>query len=311
MDLSIITVNYNMKGLIDACYESLGRASLALEYEIILVDNNSSDGSVDFFNGSRPQVTVIANRDNAGFARACNQGAQAASGDMLLFLNPDTEIPPGALEAMVRFLRDTPDAGVCGCETRNTDGSIEPSVYRLPTLARTAADALWLSKLFGGYEVQDYSRLKDRPRVDVICGACFMIKKDLFDRLRGFDEDLWMYGEDVELCYRVRRAGCFCYYLDDVHIIHKRGERHLEEGAFHDMERIAYSHYKWIFHYYQKHCSPATQSLLRALMFLNVYPKLLARQRRAARGDNSRDNIARVKALKRVVDEFIFRRRHT
>lgn len=310
VDISIITVNYKMKDLIEACYASIERAAPALSYELILVDNNSGDGSAEHFQ-SRPGVTVIANADNAGFARACNQGAAAARGQLLLFLNPDTELPPGSLEAMAAFLRANPGAGVCGPETRNTDGSIEPSVYRLPTLKRTAIDCLWLNKVFGGYEVRDYESLKGNPKVEVICGACFMIKKDLFGRLGGFDEALWMYGEDVELCYRVRRAGFSCHYLDGVRIIHKRGERHLQEDAFHDMERIAYSHYKWIFHYYEKHCAAPARSALRMLMWVNVYPKLAARARRAARGDNSRDNVARVKALKRVLDEFILRRRHT
>jgi GT2 family glycosyltransferase len=311
MDLSIITVNYKMKDLIEACYKSIQSAAPALQYEIILVDNNSEDGSAEYFQKHWPDVTVIANTDNAGFARACNQGAAVARGDMLLFLNPDTEAPHGAMEAMVDFLRNTPDAGVCGPETRNIDGSIEPSVYRLPTLKRTAVDCLGMNKIFAGYEVRDYEPLTGRPRVEVICGACFMIKKDLFHKLGGFDEALWMYGEDVELCYRVLRAGFHCHYLDDVQIIHKRGERHLQEDAFHDMERIAYSHYKWIFYYYEKHCSVLARSVLRSLLWTSVYPKLVARKRRAAGGDTSRDNVSRIKALKRVLDEFILRRRHT
>ena len=212
---------------------------------------------------------------------------------------------------MVAFLRANPTAAAAGAKTVNTDGSLEPSVYRFPTLARTLVDTLWLNKIFGGYEVRDYSRLTGRPRVDVLCGACLMIKKDMFDRLGGFDEELWMYGEDVELCYRLMRAGFSAHYLDDVTVIHKRGQRHLAEDAFHDMDRIAYSHYKWIFHYYEKHCSRPARAALRALLFINIAPKLAARTRRAAAGDTSRDNVARIKGLTRVLDEFIYRRHHT
>lgn len=308
MDLSVIIVNYNMKELVCECLESLRRAAPALEWEAILVDNDSSDGSVEELGGRFPELLLIGNKHNAGFAAACNQGAKAARGELLLFLNPDTEAPAGTLEAMVGFLRGNPRAAAAGCKNLNTDGSIEPSLYRFPTLARTAADSLYLGNIFGGYEVKDYSSLSGRPRVEVICGACFMIKKDVFDTLGGFDEEMWMYGEDVELCLRIRRAGYSAHYLEDVHIIHKRGQRHLQEDSHHDMERIAYSHYKWIFYYYEKHCSSAARAALRALLFMSVYPKLASRKKRLARGDDSRDNTSRIKALQRVMDEFILRR---
>ena len=311
VDVSVITVNDKTKDLVDACLRSLAHAAPALQYELILVDNNSEDGAVDFFREQWPAVTVIANPDNAGLARACNQGASAARGKLLLFLNPATEMPPGSLEAMAAFMRETPRAGVCGPQTCNPDGSVESSVSRFPSLRRTAVVCLGLQKVFGGYEVRDYAPLTGRPAVEVICGACFMVKKNMFDQLGGFDEALWMYGEDVELCRRVRRAGFTCHYLEDVRIIRKRGDCGLRERAFHDMERIAYSRYKWIFHYYDRHCAAPARWMLRVLMWLSVYPRLVARTRRAARGHTSRENLSRIKGLKRVLDEFILRRRHT
>jgi GT2 family glycosyltransferase len=309
MDLSIVIVNYNMKDLVRACIDSIYRAAPKLECEIILVDNASGDGLLDALRTERPGVVLIGNSDNDGFARACNSGARTAKGRLLLFLNPDTEVTPGSLEGMAAFLDGREDAGIAGCRTENMDGAIEPSVYRFPTLLRTVSDALYLGPVIGGYEVKKYDALKGRPRVEVICGACLMIKKPVFEKLGGFDPELWMYGEDVDLCYRVKRAGLGAYYLEDLVVIHKRGTRHLQEDSLHDMERIAYSHYKWIFHYYGKHCSRPAQAVLRWILFLNVYPKLASRRKKLADGNDSRDNVARVKALGRVLDEFVYRRK--
>lgn len=304
MDLSIIIVNYNMKQLVLECLASLEHIRSELAFEVILVDNTSSDGSVAAFRQAHPWVTIVENKDNAGFAKACNQGVALSTGDLILFLNPDTEMPSGTLNAMTEFFRANPKAGIIGCRTVNSDGSEEPCIYRFPTLPRTLIDTLYLGKWFGGYEVKPGEITKD-TEVEVICGACFMIRRETVDEVGSFDEEFWMYGEDVELCWRARRAGWRIHYLHSVSVIHKRGQRHLDSDTYHDMARISYNHYKWIFHFYKKHYPAMHRAALRAIMAAQIYPKLWSRRRKFARGDKSKNNVERLEGLSRVYDEFI------
>ncbi|MFA6448172.1 MAG: glycosyltransferase family 2 protein [bacterium] len=310
MDLTIIIVNYNMKGLVSECLASLGKLQSEVSFEVIFIDNTSSDGSVDAVRQAFPWVSVIANTENAGFAKACNQGVALAQGDYILFLNPDTEMPQGALDSMIDFFVKNPKAGIIGCRTLNADGSEEPSVYRYPTLARTFIDTFYLGKLLGGYEVKPGAITRD-TEVEVICGACLLIRRSVIDQVGSFDEEFWMYGEDVELCYRAARAGWKIFYLYSCAIIHKRGQRHLGEDAYHDLARISYNHYKWIFHYYNRHCAAPGRLALRLMMAAQIYPKLWSRRRKLARGDNSKNNTERLEGLSRVYNEFILGRKQT
>jgi hypothetical protein len=222
MNLSIIIVNYNMKRLVLECLASLERLRTELTFEVILVDNASSDDSPAAFRQAYPWVSIIENSKNAGFARACNQGLALSQGDLILFLNPDTEMPQGTLDAMAELFRVNPDAGIAGCRTVNTGGSEEPGVYRFPTLSRTLIDTPYLGKLPGGYEVKPGAIVKD-SEVEVICGACFMVRRETIERTGSFDEEFWMYGKDVELCRRARRAGWKIFYLTSCSVIHKGG----------------------------------------------------------------------------------------
>jgi O-antigen biosynthesis protein len=304
MDLSVIIVNYNMKALVSECLASLDKLQTDVSFEVIFIDNISSDGSVEAVRKSFPWVSVVANTENAGFAKACNQGVALAQGDYILFLNPDTEMPPGTLDKMIDFFTRNPKAGILGCRTVNTDGSEEPCVYRYPTLARTYIDTFYLGKWLGGYEVKP-GALNGDAEVEVICGACFLIRRSVIEHVGSFDEEFWMYGEDVELCYRAAKAGWKIFYLNSISVIHKRGQRHLGEDTYHDIARISYNHYKWIFHYYSKHCSAPARFLLLMMMAIQIYPKIWSRRRKVARGDNSKNTVERLEGLSRVYDEFI------
>ncbi len=304
MDVSVVIVNYNMKALVLECAASFDAIKTNVEYELIIVDNDSRDGSAAAIKEKYPKVKLVENKDNAGFARACNIGFDLAVGDNILFFNPDTEMKAGSLDVMLNYFKDNPTVGIIGCRNENTDGSEEPSVYRYPTLWRTFVDTFYLKKIFGGYEVPagTYAGNAD---VEVICGACFMIRRSVIEQVGSFDNELWMYGEDVELCYRARKAGWRIVHLTDCSVIHKRGERHLTEDSHHDLARISYNHYRWIFHYYRKHCSALSLSLLRGMMFMQVYPKLWSRKRKFARGDTSKNNTERLQGLEKVYMEFI------
>ncbi|HOO55359.1 MAG TPA: glycosyltransferase family 9 protein [bacterium] len=304
MELSIVIVNYNMKQLVSECIASLEKVRDEISFEVIVVDNDSSDGSAGDLAEKWQWVEIIESGENAGFARACNRGADASQGDHVLFLNPDTEVKPGTLRCMVEFFKNNPVAGIIGCRTVNTDGSLEPSVYRFPTLWRTFVDTFYLGGIFGGYEVPPET-MSSTSAVEVICGACFMMRGEALKQVGAFDEEFWMYGEDVELCYRAKKAGWESWYINDCEIVHKRGQRHLGEDSYHDLARISYNHYKWIFCFYDRHF-PGLAGILRLMMKVQILPKVWSRRRKLSRGDDSRNNTGRLEGLARVLEEFVY-----
>lgn len=310
-DISIIIVNYKMKQMILECVSSIYADARGPALEIVVVDNASSDGIAAELSSKYPSVKVIENADNAGFARACNQGAEATSAPYALFLNPDTEVSEGALEKMIEFMETHPETGIAGPLTRNTDGSIEPSVYNFPTPVRTLVDILYLDNLcprIQGYERKFFRESPVHEPVQVICGACLLTRRSLIEKLGPFDEALWMYGEDVELCRRYRKAGYGAVFLKDCHIIHKRGRKHLESDTPVDMSRVIYWHYRWIFYFHEKHSGAFTRSVMRKLLYINIMMKYKPRKKKAASGGSSRDNLQRVAAFEKLLAEFYGRK---
>jgi O-antigen biosynthesis protein len=286
-------------------------ANVRVGVEIVVVDNASGDGIAGEIAGKHPSVKVVGNSDNAGFARACNQGVAATSAPYVLFLNPDTEVPEGSLEKMLEFMESHPETGIGGPLTKNTDGSIEPSVYNFPTPLRTLVDVMYLDNFcprIQGYERKFFREQPEHERVQVICGACLLTRRALLEKLGSFDEELWMYGEDVELCWRFARAGHPAMFLKDCHIIHKRGEKHLEAGTAVDMSRVIYWHYRWIFHFHEKHSGPLTRMIMRRLLYVNIVMKYKPRKKKAASGGASRDNVQRVAAFEKLLSEFYGRK---
>ncbi|MEW5947414.1 MAG: glycosyltransferase family 2 protein [bacterium] len=304
--LSIIIVNYNTRDLIAACLKSILSDPPRMDFEIIVVDNASRDGSPEHIKAAFPGVKLVENSENAGFARACNQGFRLSTGRHILFLNPDAEAGSAALEHMADFLEKRPDAGIAGAKTVNLDGTVEPSIYYFPTPWRTFVDSFYLHRVFpglNGFEHRGYTAIAAPRKVEVISGSCFMVKREVLDRVGAFDEELWMYGEDVDLCWRARKAGWNSYYLPSHPVIHKRGTRHLEEGAPHDIERICCSHYRWLYHFFDKHFSPAGRRAAAWIVTVHVRAKLAARNKRLRGGDDSPDNLARISGLTRVLRE--------
>lgn len=306
--ISVVIVNYNMKELVADCLRSIFADPPGAGCEVILVDNDSSDGSAEYLKEKFPDVNIIKNSENAGFARACNQGARAARGEIVLFLNPDTEANGAALDQMAAYLKENERVAIVGPKTVNTDGSIEPSIYYFPTPVRTLIDSLYLHKTFrrlNGYEHSRYDGIAAPKRVEVVCGSCLMVKREVMDKIGLFDEVMWMYGEDVDMCFRARKAGHDVVYLPGCSIVHKRGARHLEEGAYHDMERLIYNHYRWIFHFAGKHFSPLRRRMVYKLLALNINMKLSSRKKKLTKGGDSKDNLARIRGLEKVLEEFV------
>lgn len=230
MQLSIIIVNYNVRYFLEQCLYSVKKAAEGLLVETIVVDNNSTDDSVSYLRKKFPSVLLIENKSNQGFAKACNQGLAQATGDAVLFLNPDTLLAEDSLQVCWQFLQQHPDAG--GLGVRMVDGAgkfLKESKRSFPSPLTSlyklfgAAHFFPRSKVFGRYHLGHLDENKNHE-VDVLAGAFMIMPKKVLDEVGGFDETFFMYGEDVDLSYRIQKAGYKNYYLADTTIVHFKGE---------------------------------------------------------------------------------------
>lgn len=228
--LSVIIVNYNVKYFLDQALRSVLRASEGLDIETIVVDNNSSDGSVEMVEERFPEVKLIANKENTGFSKANNQGIEISTGEYVLLLNPDTVVEEDCFSRCLQFMEDHPDCGGLGVKMVDGKGQFLPESKRsLPTPAVSFFKIFGLaslfpkSKMFGRYHLGYLSEMETHV-VDVLPGAFMMMPRKVLDQIGYLDEDFFMYGEDVDLSYRIQLGGYKNYYFPEVKIIHYKGE---------------------------------------------------------------------------------------
>ncbi len=230
MTLSVIIVNFNVRQFLENALTSLVRAMEGIEGEIFVVDNASDDGSTEMVKNKFPGVHLISNEVNRGFARANNQALQLATGEYLLLINPDTVVQEDTLRVMLGFFERNPDAGLAGCTILNPDGSLQLSCrrsYPTPWVAFTKITGLSTlfpkSPVFGKYNLT-YRDPDGTYPVDAISGSFMMMTRQAYSRVGGLDEVFFMYGEDLDWCYRVREAGYRVYYVHETQIVHYKGE---------------------------------------------------------------------------------------
>ncbi|MDX1531109.1 MAG: glycosyltransferase [Rhodothermales bacterium] len=250
VDVSVVIVNYNVREFLEQALDSVERASAGLAVETFVVDNNSVDGSVEMVRERFPEVAVIANVENVGFARANNQAIRQARGRYVLVLNPDTLLQEDTLRTLVAFMDRHPEAGAAGCRILNPDGTFAPESRRaFPTPSVALYRMLGLSRLFPRSRTFGRYNLTYLPadavcEVDALSGSCMMVRSAALGWSREewathggdglpaepghgaglFDEDFFMYGEDLDWCYRIQRAGWRIYYTPATQIIHYKGE---------------------------------------------------------------------------------------
>ncbi|MCK4352747.1 glycosyltransferase family 2 protein [candidate division WOR-3 bacterium] len=227
--LSIIIVNYNTKSYLHQTLFSIYTNPPNFKFEIVVVDNASTDGSVKLLKQEFPQVRVIKNVRNVGFARANNQAIPRTSGEYVLFLNPDAIPESGALEKMVNFMEQVPYAGCIGGKLLNSDGSLQFSCRSFPTYISVFFGRRSLfRKIFPGNPFSkgflltdlDYKKVQ---KVDWIMGACMLTKRELLERFNYFDEDFFLFVEDLDFCYRLKKEGLEIYYFPGAVFHHKLG----------------------------------------------------------------------------------------
>jgi GT2 family glycosyltransferase len=230
--VSVIIVSYNVRDVLASCLDSVlhSAKSLNRNFEIIIVDNHSRDDTVKLLKPRYQDITWIELEHNMGFGTACNRGADAASYSLLLFLNPDTIIEKNTLEVMWNLFRQKDDAGVAGCKIKNPDNTLQLACRRsFPTPRIAGYRFLGLSHLFpksktyGRYNLT-YLDENQEQEVDAVSGSFLCIEKKLFVEVGGFDEEFFMYGEDLDLCYRVKLKGKRNWYTPDTNILHFKGE---------------------------------------------------------------------------------------
>jgi len=215
--------------LLENCLFSIQKAMRTIDGEIIIVDNNSKDGIKDHLPSKFPGAKFIFNIENLGFAKACNQGSKISSGDHILFLNPDTILSGTCLTDCIAFLKTHSDAGAVGVRMLDDKGkflreskrglpSPSASFYKLFGLTAIFPDSKEIAKYYQGH----ISENGNNP-VDVLSGAFMMIKRAVFEKINGFDEKFFMYGEDIDLSLRISQLGFKNYYLGKVTIIHLKG----------------------------------------------------------------------------------------
>ncbi len=228
VDLSVIIVSWNVRELLARCLASLRAAGIG-SWEIIVVDNASSDGSAAMVRQHFPQVRLIANDSNLGFAHGNNQGIAASQGCYVLLLNPDTEVVGEAVATLLTFLDAHPDVGVMGPQLRYPDGSIQPSRRRFPTLATAFVESTVLQPLFAGSSLLRRYYVADRPDdvtqdVDWLVGACLLVRREAIVQAGPLDEGFFMYSEELDWCRRLKQAGWRIVYLPAAQVIHYEGK---------------------------------------------------------------------------------------
>jgi GT2 family glycosyltransferase len=230
LQLSIIIINYNVKYFLEQCLSSVVKALESVDSEIFVVDNASSDGSVAYLKPRFPSVNFIINNTNTGFGKANNKALAKCTGKYVLFLNPDTIVPEDCFIKCIRFMEENGDAGAVGVRMINGAGVFLPESKRsLPTPATAFYKLTGLSrlfpnsKIFSRYALGYLNEYENQP-VDVLAGAFLLARKDLLVGLKGFDEAFFMYGEDIDLCFRIKKSGYTNYYFSQTTIIHFKGE---------------------------------------------------------------------------------------
>jgi GT2 family glycosyltransferase len=227
-ELSIIIVNWNSKDFVRRCLQSLYQHCSETPFEVVVVDNGSFDGSARMIAHEFPRAIYVQSVANIGFARANNLGVRHSSGRDLLFLNPDTELLENSVDTLRRRLATLPGAGAVGCKLINEDRTLQGScVQSFPTIFNQMVDSDFLRARFPRWRIWGtkplHADISEPAAVEVISGACILIKRDVFERIGGFTEEYFMYGEDLDLCFKVKLVGLRVYYLPQTSIIHHGG----------------------------------------------------------------------------------------
>lgn len=275
--LSICIVNYQARDYLNNCLRSIIANPPLGDYEIIVVDNSSTDGSLEMLHADFPKVTVIENLANLGFTAPMNQALRRATGSFLLLLNPDTLIHPQSLDRLIAFMHEHPQVGICGPKVLNTDGSLQAPCRRGESRP-WAVISYFLrlhrlfpgSRLFGGY-LLNYMDEDVTHEVAGVAGSCMLVRRQVVDQIGYLDERFFAYQEDADYCFQARRAGWQVYYLPTAQVTHFGGEG----GSRVQPYRSIYAWHRSYWLYYRKNLASDYFFLFNWAFYLAMLVKLL------------------------------------
>jgi GT2 family glycosyltransferase len=282
-DISICIVNLNAKDYLKNCLESIPKAANNLTWEIILVDNGSTDGSVSMIGEEFPHAVLIPNSENLGYTRPMNQALQNAKGRYLIQLNPDTIPKANAFLHLFNFMESNPSAGICTPKVLNRDGSIQ---YQCRRSAARPWDTITyfsgLSRLFPkspffAKYLMTYLPDDEIAEVEAVSGSCMFIRREVINQIGYLDEQFFAYQEDADFCFRARKAGWKIFYVPSAEIIHFGGQG----GSKAQPYRAIYEWHRSYYLYYRKHLARDYLFLINWLMYLAMGVKLTVSLMRA------------------------------
>ena len=247
IDLSIIIVNWNTKEYLLPCVRSIFENEQGMDGEVVVVENGSQDGSADEIRKTFPFVHIIENERNLGFAKAVNQGLQKASGRYVLLLNPDTQVKHGAIERLVSFMDAHPQVGITGVQLLNSDGSRQNSIANFPSLATELLNKSLLRSLFPKRFPGKGRNYPEPFEVNSVIGACMMVRREAWGQVGLLDEDYFLFLEETDWCYRMKRAGWKIYHVPDAEVYHFQGK-----SAEKEKKRARVEYFRSRYHFFKK-----------------------------------------------------------
>lgn len=287
MKLSIAIVNWNTIKLLDQCLESVFKTLDNIESEVIVVDNDSSDGSPEMVEEKYPQVTLVRMHENVGFAAANNKAFGVSAGEYFLLLNSDTIAKQGAFKSMCDFMDSQPDAGAVGCRLLNGDGTLQRSCSPFPTPLSETFDALYLSKLFpnsklfGSYAMS-YCSFNEPMEVDFAGGSSLLLRRKALQHVGLLDENYFMYSEEADLCYRLKSGGWKVYFTPDGEVTHFGGQ-----SAKLDVKRNLVELYKSKHRFMLKHYGNRSAFIYKAVVAVSAGVRAIAWSAKGFKGKHS------------------------
>tara|TARA_B100001105_G_scaffold78927_1_gene62514 strand:+ start:434 stop:1333 length:900 start_codon:yes stop_codon:yes gene_type:complete len=251
MKVSILIVTYQSQDEILECLNSIYKNIEEIDYEIIIIDNASTDNTIKIIKDNFSDIIIVENEKNEGFAYANNKGAKLAKGEFLFFLNPDSVIIENTIEVLLSIYSSDAQNGIVAPQIKNTDGSIQFSTGRIPTISTTLFEAfglyLFLPNTLFGY--RNAPSIKSDLNADWVTGACFIVKREFFERLNGFDKNFFLYLEDTDLCLRTKKyLNKNIIYTPQTSVIHMKGK-----SSKNDSYMSKLSSYRSKLYYHKKH----------------------------------------------------------
>jgi hypothetical protein len=262
--------------LLHKCLGSIYAETTKIPFDVWIVDNNSTDSSVSMVRQYFPQVSLIENKENVGFAKANNQAIAKCTGNYILLLNPDTLILNNAIEKVIYFMKENPTIGICGCKVLNEDGTLQLACRRsIPTPGIAFFRLVGLSRLFPKSKIMarynlTYLDPNKLHEVDAVSGAFLMIRKESVEAIGGLDERFFMYGEELDLCLRTKKAGWKVMYYPNAEIIHYKGE-----CSKFNHRKAALEFHRSMYLFHKKHFAGNCNPIINFIIYTGIFLKTL------------------------------------